>query len=212
MADPAPKKKPFPVLLVGAGLLVLIAVIAVLVSSGGDDDDGDGDGAALQETAPVEVSGTPLPTLEDPANDPAVGRPSPSVSGVSFDGTPVTLGGEGPQLIMFVAHWCPHCQAEVPVITDWLDDDGEPEGVALRAMSTGVQASAPNYPPSAWLDEEGWPVPTLADDPESTGASAFGLSAFPFFVAVDGDGSVAARVSGELTVDQLEALVDAARG
>jgi len=207
MADPAPKKKPFPVLLVGAGLVVLIAVIAVLVSSGGDDDDGDGDGAALQETAPVEVSGTPLPTLEDPANDPAVGRPAPSVSGVSFDGTPVTLGGEGPQLIMFVAHWCPHCQAEVPVITDWLDDDGEPEGVALRAMSTGVQASAPNYPPSAWLEREGWTAPTMVDDASSGALRALGMSSFPGFVFVDADGRVVQRTTGQLPAGAFDRAV-----
>ena len=41
-------------------------------------------------------------------------------------------------------------------------------------------------------------------------ADAFGVSAFPFFVAVDGDNNVIARASGELTVDQWTGLLDQA--
>ena len=40
----------------------------------------------------------------------------------------------------------------------------------------------------------------------------FGLTGYPYFVAVDGEGRVAARDSGELSVPELEALVARARG
>lgn len=204
-----------PVLAIGGGLVALLAVLAIVIGVTGDDggsDDGADGGTSLQETAAVEVTGAALPRLDDPSADPAVGQAAPTVTGVSFDGSPVTLAPQGEaQLIVFVAHWCPHCQAEVPVITEWLADNGDPEGVELRAVSTGVNAAAPNYPPSAWLEEEGWPIPTLIDEPDSVAANAYGLSAFPFFVAVNDQGQVVARISGELTVAQLEALVAAAR-
>jgi hypothetical protein len=74
-----------------------------------------------------------------------------------------------------------------------LPDDGTVVGV-----STGVDATAPNYPPSTWLEEEGWPFPVLADDEAGSAASAYGLNGFPFLVLIDADGRVSARYSGEL--------------
>ena len=61
--------------------------------------------------------------------------------------------------IWFVAHWCPHCQAEVPRIVALAEQGRLPEGVDVAAVSTAVDATAPNYPPSAWLDRVGWPFP-----------------------------------------------------
>lgn len=205
----------FPVLAAGALLVLVLAVIAVVATAGGDGgDDGGGTGnETSHETAAVDVTGDPLADFPgNDAEDPAVGMPAPEVTGSNFAGEPAGAGGAGEaQLILFLAHWCPHCQREVPVIVDWLAEAGMPEGVALRAVSTGVNEAAPNFPPSAWLAEEDWPVATLADDAASSAAEAFGLTAYPFFVAVDAAGNVVARASGELGVDALEALVETAR-
>jgi thioredoxin-like negative regulator of GroEL len=38
-------------------------------------------------------------------------------------------------------------------------------------------------------------------------ADAYGLSAFPYWVAVDRDGRVAGRLTGELPVSDIEAIV-----
>jgi hypothetical protein len=100
----------------------------------------------------------------------------------------------------------------VPVITDWLESAGMPDDVDLYAVSTGVSSDAPNYPPSQWLEDESWPVTTIADDADSSVATAFGLRSYPYFVAIDANGDVVARASGELSVEQLEAMLDAARG
>ena len=51
----------------------------------------------------------------------------------------------------------------------------------------------------------------LADDESGSAASAYAPPGFPYFVAIDADGNVAARMSGELTSGQLAALFDAAR-
>jgi thiol-disulfide isomerase/thioredoxin len=157
----------------------------------------------------VTVRGTPWAKLTD--RDPAIGQPIPAVVGESFDGTPVSITNDGrAKVIFFIAHWCPHCQAEVPVITAWLASGVRPSNVDLYAVSTAVSSDQPNYPPSAWLTREKWPIVTLADDSASSAANAFGLTGFPFFVVVHADGTVAVRASGELSVAQLNALVQAA--
>ena len=79
-------------------------------------------------------------------------------------------------------------------------------------MSTGVTDKRPNYPPSLWLEKERWTAKTLADSEAQDAADAFGLTAFPYFVAVDGSGKVVARTSGEITTDQFAELAVTALG
>jgi thiol-disulfide isomerase/thioredoxin len=200
-------RRPKAIWFVIGGVFVVALVVSLLVASGRSND-GSSSGAA--EFQPVTVTGTPLAKLGE--SDPAVGRPIPYVKGAAFDGTPVEIANDGrAKLIFFVAHWCPHCRAEVPVITAWLKSAGAPTDIDLYAVSTAVSADQPNYPPSAWLQREKWPIATLADNEAASAANAFGLSGFPFFVAVKADGTVALRASGELTAAQLTALVQLAR-
>ena len=77
-------------------------------------------------------------------------------------------------------------------------------------MSTAVQPGAENYPPQEWLEAEGWEAPVLADTDDLV-ANSFELKSFPYFVAVDADGNVVERVSGELSPEQFDALVEAAQ-
>ena len=184
---------------------------------GGDDDPETGNGGSeselIEESAPaVEVSGDALPQFESTEGDEAVGLAFPTLAGTGLDGEPMTIGGSGrPTLVMYVAHWCPHCQREVPVVQDWVDAGNLPEGVDLVTVSTSIDPSRPNYPPSAWLADEGWTAPTLVD-PDGSAAVAGGLTGYPYFVVVDADGNVVARTTGELTVDQLDQLVGAGAG
>ncbi|HET9772133.1 MAG TPA: TlpA disulfide reductase family protein [Acidimicrobiia bacterium] len=206
------KQKQPPWLWIGVGVLVLALAAAAIISSGGDDDSS-GTAAGVVETRSVSVTGAALPQFpREGGADPGVGKEMPDVTGQSFDGTPVSMTKDGkPKLILFVAHWCPHCQKEVPLLADYLKDNPL-QGVDLYTVSTSVQKNQPNYPPSEWLDEEGWTAPTLADSEDSNLADAFGLSSFPYFVAVDASGKVVARTSGELTTEQFAALADRARG
>ncbi|MPY91588.1 MAG: redoxin family protein [Acidimicrobiia bacterium] len=195
-------------------LIAAAAIIAVVSSRGGDDEGGGTDTAGSIVTGTVTVEGSALSPTEDFADDPAVGQAFPVLGGQALlDGAPMEIAADGnPKLVIFLAHWCPHCQEEVPKITEWLDANGMPEGVDLYAVSTGVAEERDNFPPASWLRSERWQVPTMADSPDGTAAAAAGLSAYPFFVAVDADGDVVARASGELSVEQLEALVGLARG
>lgn len=208
----AARKKQPPWLWIGVAGLVLVLAVAAIVSGGGSGD-GDDDVAGLEQTRPVSISGTALPQLPQSGADPAVGQVIPEATGQSFDGSPVAIRNDGrAKLIVFVAHWCPHCQKEIPLLAGWLKSNQLPSGVDLYTVSTGVASNRPNFPPSSWLKEEGWTAPTLADSEEGQAADGYGLSAFPYFVAVDGAGKVVARTTGEITTDQFEDLAMKALG
>jgi cytochrome c biogenesis protein CcmG, thiol:disulfide interchange protein DsbE len=206
-----PVRRGFPVWPVVIGLVLVCGIIAVLIAlaTGGDDaEDGD-DSSLIEETAPpVEVTGQPLPDFTREGEDLAVGQTFPTLAGVDLEGQPLTVpAGSQPMIVLYLAHWCPHCQREVPTVQQWVDDGSLPSDVELVGVSTGIDPSAPNYPPSEWFEREGWTAPTLVD-PDSSAAAAAGLTTYPYFVAVDGEGRVIARASGELTTDQLDSLVE----
>jgi len=210
-----PKNRTF-VIVAGVVVLIIAAALIAVLATGGSDDSGDssasGDsGAEIEQTRPVEVTGEALAPFEDPAADPAVGQASPVVTGQGFDGTAMTIGGAGdkPTLLVFLAHWCPHCNREVPEVIKLNDAGGIPADLDVIGISTAVASDRPNYPPSEWIVDKGWPFPTMADSENSEALSAFGGTGFPFLVMVDSDGTVLARQSGESTADELGAWIDA---
>lgn len=187
-------------------VVAFAAIIAIALSQESDSSSRGG------ETAEVTVTGEPLPLFDaDPTA--AQGSPAPELEGTSLDGDPISITNDGrAKLIGFFAHWCPHCQAEVPVIVDWIDDGNLPDDVDFYGVSTSVSAARGNYPPSKWFDDEGWTIPTMKDSSSSTAHLAFGAGGFPFWVVVDADGNVVTRTSGELSADQITGLVEQARG
>jgi thiol-disulfide isomerase/thioredoxin len=161
------------------------------------------------ETAPVVITGEPLPVVAENGEDTAVGSVPPQVVGVGFEGNEVVLaGGNGPQAIMFVSHWCPHCQDEVPAVQAWVDETGGVEGVEMVAVSTAVVPERPNYPPSEWFSAEAWSSQVMVDDVEASSFIAFGGQAIPFWVFVDGAGKVFHRIEGGVDPATLEAVMD----
>jgi cytochrome c biogenesis protein CcmG, thiol:disulfide interchange protein DsbE len=208
---PAGGKRP-PWLWIGLAVVVLALAVVAVAGSRDSDSATKAKEAGLEQTRPVQVSGAPLPKFTDNSDDPAMGQTAPALRGASFDGTPVAITHGRPKLVLFVAHWCPHCQREVPLIVKHLSSHPLPEGVDLVTVATSTAANRPNYPPSAWLERVGWKAPTLADSSDGTAADAFGLSSFPYFVALDSAGKVVARTSGEMPIDQFDLLVERARG
>lgn len=166
---------------------------------------------ARAETAPVTISGATLP-LFGQGVDTAVGKPAPALSGVSFDGKKVTIANDGrAKAILFLAHWCSHCQAEVPRVQQWLNTTGPPANVDLYSVSTLADETRGNYPPSAWLEREKWTLPVLVDDADASAAKAFGLTGTPMWVFINSDGTVSSRNSGETPIDMLERALAALR-
>ena len=191
--------------LIGVAVIALALFVAVTLTGDGPP--------AMTETAPVDVAGGPLtPIPADGSNDASVGAPAPTASGVNFEDEAVDLLNEdGGTILVFLAHWCPHCQAEVPRIVEHLGGS-LPEDVELVGVPTSTDPTQGNYPPSAWLEAEDWPFDVLVDSEDNELAQAYGVQSFPAFVAVGPDGNVQLRGSGELSTAGLDALVEAAQG
>jgi cytochrome c biogenesis protein CcmG/thiol:disulfide interchange protein DsbE len=195
-------------------IVAIVAALAIAVLVGGDSSDDASpaptsfDGEVAQNQ-PVTVEGSILEPLSDPATDPAVGAVAPTLKGATFDGSPVNVipGDGSPYMVVFLAHWCPHCNAEVPRLIEWQQSGAVPADLKVIGVSTGVAADRPNYPPSQWVVDKGWPWPVMADSTEMNAAAAYGVSGYPFFTIVGADGTVKVRVSGEVEVDALDRIV-----
>ncbi len=195
-------------IVVALGALVIVgAAIAAIVLAPSTPSATGVPGSSTPAATSSDVAGKTLPPFVEGPADPAIGQRVPTVEGASFDGTPVSIKADGrPKFIVFLAHWCPHCQREVPVVQAWIDANGMPEGVDLISVATAIDQTRPNYPPDAWLVRERWQPPVIVDGDDQIAAS-YGLNAFPYWVAVAADGTVARRLTGELTPDQIESII-----
>ncbi|MCU1503403.1 MAG: hypothetical protein JWM12_2757 [Ilumatobacteraceae bacterium] len=207
--DRRPSRAVWVTVAVVAVLAVAAGVIAI-ISSGGSSTASIPPG--VEQTQPVTVGGAALPTLPASGVDPAVGQTAPTLSGLSFDGTTVDVQPDGTSatLVVFLAHWCPHCQRELPKLVQWDKDGKVPAGVRVIGIATQTSSSQPNYPPSTWLSTAGFPWPIMADSPTGDAATALGIDSWPGFVLLDKDGTVLWRSSGEIDVNDLAAKITAA--
>jgi cytochrome c biogenesis protein CcmG/thiol:disulfide interchange protein DsbE len=193
-------KKSLIVGLIGGGVVLLLVLAVVMGTTVIGSEFGD-----------PTIEGTGLPPM--PPNNPvdvsATGLESPKVTGENFAGSEVVIDpADGrAKAIVFLAHWCPHCQAEVPLVQEWIDAGGGVDGVDMYAVATAMNSARGNFPPSAWLDNEGWTAPVLRDDNSNSVLRAFGSGGFPFWTFVNADGTVALRIAGRMPVDQLESIM-----
>jgi thiol-disulfide isomerase/thioredoxin len=182
-----------PLVVGGVAVVVVTAVLIALALSSSTPT------VSEPAASPVAVSGTPLPPFESTGNDPAVGLGLPSLTSIGLDGQPMTIEADGrAKAVVLLAHWCPHCQAEVPLLVEWMANNPIPEGVDVVGVTTAIDPARPNFPPSEWLAREGWEVPTLIDDAVYTAYRTLGSPAFPGFVFVNANGTVYVRMTGEI--------------
>lgn len=184
---------------VGFGLIVWLAIAIA------------GEGTVDESIAfgEVTVEGEGLPFLQSGAADPAVGQTAPTVSGETIDGGELTIGpSDTAKIVVMLAHWCPHCQREVPLIQDWVDSGAVPEGVEIYGTTvlTNRVRDGDTWPPQEWLAEEGWITPTIMDDQEGSIVSAYGMTGTPTYVVLGPDNENLGRLSGEIGLDGLNAL------
>ena len=106
----------------------------------------------------------------------------------------------------FIAHWCPHCQAEVPFIQAWVNAGGVPGG---RRPRIGRDRHRPDPPelsagclaPARGLDRPGHRRP---DEQRRRGIRSPG---YPYWVFIGPDGKVVARAVGEISMPDLESEI-----
>ena len=80
--------------------------------------------------------------------DVAIGLTAPSLLRVpTWTTTRSRIEPDGtPKIVVFLAHWCPHCQAEVPVIQQWLDEGNLPDDVEMISISTSANELRGQFP------------------------------------------------------------------
>ena len=199
----------------GVTLAIVIALVIAVVAGGSKDSPttpmSDGPVSA-GENQPVEVVGEVLAPLPESGDDSTIGLTAPTLNGYAFDGSnlSVTPGDGKPYMVVFLAHWCPHCNREVPRLIEWQASGAIPADLQIIGVSTDVASDRPNYPPSQWVVAKGWPWPVMADSEAMDAARAYGISGYPFFAIVGADGKVKVRASGEIEIDQLTQIVNAA--
>src|SRR3972149_8959446 len=149
MTTKAPQKFPLIPVLIGVGGIALITTVLLTMSAG----------SAEGEYGSPTVTGDALPLAGEGA-DLALGLPIPDVVGADFAGNEVRISRDGrPKILIFLAHWCSHCQVEVPIVHDWVDAGSLPEGLDLIGVATSPTSTRPNFPPSAWLGGGAWGRP-----------------------------------------------------
>lgn len=217
-AEP-PRKKPAAWIWAAIGAVVVVAAVAVaVITSGGDDSSSDttvpvtGPGVGPAESQPVTLTGAPLAPRPDSGDDPTVGTKAPGLSGYDFDGNPVAVDpSKGPVMLVFLAHWCSHCNREAPQLMAWKASGAVPEGLQVIGVTTAVAKDRDHYPPSSWIrNEMQWDWPVLADSADNEAAKAFGVRGYPSVVILDSDGTVLSRWSGERGLQGIQESVDAA--
>lgn len=186
---------------VGLGLIVLLAA-SIATEESVDASIGFGE---------VTVEGEPLPLLPDPTNDPNIGDSAPTIHGADWNGNEISIEADGrPKILIFLAHWCSHCQEEVPIVQQWVDQGNLPDEVDLYGITVSTDRLRPNWPPQDWLEAEGWTAPTIMDDEVGTISVSYGMRGTPFYAVLDGDNTNLQRVSGSIGTAGLDQLVQIA--
>lgn len=116
----------------------------------------------------------------------------------------------------FFTTWCPPCQHEIPDIETLYRDRGENKGdVVIMGIANPKTAEYPANSDGSedevkvFIDEYDITYPVLMD---TTGDmfSAYRVSAFPTTFMIDADGAVFGYVTGMLTADMMDSIIEQA--
>ena len=137
-----------------AGAVVLVVGLAVAIGVSLVDEPLDGNLPEGETT----ITGQGLPEYAgDNDDNVARGLDAPIFSGPNENSEIVSLEKNGnAKVLLFLAHWCGFCQKEVPIVQEYIDIIGIPQGVEIIAVATSIDRSRDNYPPHDWLKNEGW--------------------------------------------------------
>ena len=146
--------------------------------------------------------------------------PAPDFTLVDQNGEEHTLSDyEGKVVFLnFWATWCGPCQREMPEIQQLYEDWGENTG---EVVVLGVaNPHDPDHPGNAdsltageigdWLGEKGYTYPTLMDETGEIFAQ-YGVSAFPTTFMIDTEGNVFGYITGSLTRDIMDSIIEQTR-
>ncbi len=134
-----------------------------------------------------------------------VGKPMPALTLPTLDaGRPVALtqAAQGPVLVNFFASWCAPCEIEHPVLMK-LKAEGAPiVGVAYKDAPENSRA---------FLTRLGDPFRERLVDRDGRAGLEFGVTGVPETYLIGSDGTILAKHSGPLTIEDGRALLAKAR-
>lgn len=181
----------------GGVALIAVVVLAVFAFTGGEEPAAGG--VEPSASADVSTSGSPRTSpleVGDAVPDfSAPGIGGGDVSWSDFDGSPAVLSVWAP--------WCPHCQVELPLLSQVMQDFPD---VSFVTVVTAI-GDSPGPDAGAFLEDNGITAPTAVDDGAGTLAQAFGIQGFPTLYFVGSDGAVVQVYEGEVDAETLRAVI-----
>ncbi len=137
------------------------------------------------------------------------GRTAPKFTVQTLDGETVTSRGLAGKAVIvnFWNSWCIPCRQEHPALTQFYSRHNDDPDVAL----VGIVRDDTKTAAERWVKKNGddW---TIATDPGGKAALAFATRGQPETFAISPDGVVVGYQFGPSSVDDLEQLLNAARG
>jgi thiol-disulfide isomerase/thioredoxin len=185
-------------------LAVVVIAVAIIAGTGGSAGTGR---IRPSASGDISISAPPRSSML------AVGDSMPSFSAPGFH---MQATGDGyslerdrfdwsryegsPSVLTIWAPWCPHCQAELPVLSATV---AKYPNVRLVSVATSI-GQHPGPSPDEYLADHGLTFPVAIDDESGTLARALGVQAFPTIYLVRSDGTVAYAAEGEVAPETLQ--------
>lgn len=110
----------------------------------------------------------------------------------------------------FWATWCPPCRAEMPDIQklyETYEREGDNALIVLGVAAPGLGQEGSEAEIAAFLEKNGYTYPCLMDTDGELFMS-YGISSFPTTFMIDRDGNIFGYVSGMLSMDMMENIVE----
>jgi peroxiredoxin len=133
----------------------------------------------------------------------AQGHAAPNFTLQSLDGEPVSLHDYAGQVVLvnMWATWCPPCKAEMPALNAFYEAY-QAEGFVVLALNSQEEAATVQ----AFIEANGFSFPVLLDS-QAEVMNQYHVRGLPTTFIIDRNGFIAHIQSGQITSQQLEAMV-----
>lgn len=203
------------ILMIVMGLLMFTGkmnAVTGYLSSVSSSDETDSD-AKDSDTADSDAKDTEDTDSDDETNEDETRKLIPAVDFTlkdQFGNTHSLSDYKGKTIFLnFWATWCPPCKAEMPDIQR-LYEESETEGddavivLGVAAPNLGRETSEEGI--KEFLEENGYTYPVLIDTDGSL-FYAYSINSYPTTYMIDRDGNVYGYISGQLTSDLMESII-----
>jgi len=156
------------------------------------------------------VPSSPTTSIQTTGTQAAPDFTLPIVSSNGLTGQTLTLSSLRGKVVLleFMEPWCPHCQAEAPVLEKLYTQYSNNSDVVMVSVA-GPWEGATAQDAAGFIKNYGSSWPYVYDSSGSI-VNEFGVTATPTFLILGKDGSIVARYEGDQTLDTLSAGLSAA--